>query len=113
MQIQDLRERLTQRRDELRVRVKRVCTDLRRETDPLVSDFADQAVQRANDDVLGAIRHSAEDELAQIDVALRRIEERRYDTCAGCGGRIGVERLAAVPYTDRCATCATAGGEAR
>jgi RNA polymerase-binding transcription factor DksA len=109
MQIDDLRERLAKRRDELRVRVNRVGADLRRELDPLVNDFADQAIQRSNDDVLGAIRVSAEDELRQIGVALQRIEEHRYDVCARCGGTIGVDRLAAVPYTDLCATCAIAG----
>lgn len=108
MRIHELRDRLWQRRTELRARESRVRADLKRESDPLSADFADQAVQRGNDAVLGAIGLSAADELRQIDIALNRIAEQRYDTCAVCGGRIAVERLSVVPYTDRCASCANA-----
>lgn len=108
LQIHEIRDRLWQRRVELRERENRVRTDLKHDSDPLVADFADQAVQRGNDAVLGAIGLSAADELRQIDVALHRIAEQRYDTCASCGGPIALERLAVVPYTDRCATCAKA-----
>lgn len=106
MQIQDVRRSLTQRREELRTRVNCIDSDLRRESDPLAADFADQAVQRANDPVLGVIGLTAEDELHRIEAALQRIDAARYDVCAICGGRIAMERLEAVPYTDLCAPCA-------
>jgi RNA polymerase-binding transcription factor DksA len=108
VEIQDLRRRLQQRREELRRRVTRVDADLRRESDPLVGDFADRAVQRANDAVLDAIGMSAEDELRQIDGALTRINEGCYEVCAKCGNGIAPERLKVVPYTDLCASCASA-----
>jgi RNA polymerase-binding transcription factor DksA len=106
VQFDDVRKRLAKRRDELRRRVRRVDADLRRESDPLVGDFADQAVQRANDAVLGAIGVSAEDELRQIDLALARVDGGRYGVCAKCGGRIAPVRLKVVPYTELCAACA-------
>jgi RNA polymerase-binding transcription factor DksA len=112
VQFDDVRKRLTQRQEELRRRVRRVDADLRRESDPLLGDFADQAVQRANDAVLGAIGLTAEDELRHIDAALARIGAGRYDVCVKCGGRIAADRLRAVPYTDLCASCATATGSA-
>ena len=47
MRIQSLYYRLCQRREELRSRLSRAHIDLRRELDPLLTDFADQVVQRS------------------------------------------------------------------
>jgi DnaK suppressor protein len=108
-----VRERLLKRRDELRQRATEASADLRHEADPLSADFAEQVTQRENDDVLGAISHSAKAELQQVEAALRRLAAGRYTHCAVCGGDIEPERLAAVPSTDRCRTCAEADGGAR
>ncbi len=101
-----VRDQLLKRQAELRNRTERANADLRHKTDPLAADFADQAVQRGNDEVLAAISDSAQGELNQISVALRRIDAGQYTVCAGCGTEIAPERLKTVPYTDRCATCA-------
>ncbi|MGB6606081.1 MAG: TraR/DksA C4-type zinc finger protein [Steroidobacteraceae bacterium] len=106
MDIQSVRERLLRRRDELRQRASDASADLRHESDPLSADFAEQVTQRENDDVLGAISNSAQVELQQVEAALRRLAQGRYSTCSVCGGDIEPERLAAVPYTDRCRGCA-------
>jgi RNA polymerase-binding transcription factor DksA len=102
-----IREQLLKRQAELRTRTERVNADLRHQTDPLAADFADQAVQRSNDEVLAAISDTAQGELNQISVALRRIDAGQYTTCAACGTEIPAERLKTVPYTDRCSGCAT------
>jgi RNA polymerase-binding transcription factor DksA len=101
-----IREHLLQRQAELRSRAERANADLRRERDPLAADFADQAVQRSNDEVLAAIGDSARAELSQISQALRRIDAGQYTLCAVCGSQIVAQRLETVPYTDRCARCA-------
>ena len=101
-----IRERLLRRREELRQRASDASADLRHEADPLSADFAEQVTQRENDDVLGAISSSAQVELQQVESALRRLTSGRYSTCAVCGEEIEPERLAAVPYTDRCRGCA-------
>ena len=106
MDIRDVRARLLKRREELQVRASRASADLRHESDPLSADFAEQVTQRESDDVLGAISESAQQELRLLQAALRRLEEGRYTTCAVCGEAIEEERLQAVPYTDRCRTCA-------
>ena len=108
-----VRERLLRRRDELRERASAASADLRHESDPLSADFAEQVTQRENDDVLGAISSSAQVELQQLEAALRRLDCGRYNTCAVCGEDIEPERLAAVPYTDRCRACAEGGKSAR
>ena len=104
-----VRERLLKRRDELRQRASEASADLRHETDPLSADFAEQVTQREHDDVLGAISSSAQAELQQVEAALRRLEQGYYGICVVCGEDIEPERLAAVPYTDRCRTCAEGG----
>jgi DnaK suppressor protein len=104
-----VRDRLLKRRDELRQRASDASADLRHEADPLSADFAEQVTQRENDDVLGAISHSAQEELQQVESALRRLASGRYATCSVCGEDIEPERLVAVPYTDRCRSCAEAG----
>lgn len=106
METDAVRERLLRRRDELRQRASDASADLRHEADPLSADFAEQVTQRENDDVLGAISESARVELRQVESALRRLDLGRYTTCSVCGGDIEPERLAAVPYTDRCRACA-------
>ena len=72
-------------------------------------DFAEQVTQRENDDVLGAISDSASAELAQVEAALRRLERGHYGICAVCGEPIEPQRLAAVPYAQRCSRCAETG----
>lgn len=107
-----VRERLLKRREELRQRASEASADLRHESDPLSADFAEQVTQRENDDVLGAISSSAQQELQQVEAALRRLAAGRYTSCAVCGEDIEPERLVAVPYTDRCRTCAEGGRSA-
>jgi DnaK suppressor protein len=105
-----VRERLLRRREELRKRASDASAEARHAEDPLSADFAEQVSQREHDDVLGAISDSARAELEQLDAALRRLASGRYGTCAGCGENIEAERLAAVPYTDRCRACADRSG---
>ncbi|HYL02449.1 MAG TPA: TraR/DksA C4-type zinc finger protein [Steroidobacteraceae bacterium] len=109
MDIEAIRDRLLKRRDELRKRASEASADLRHEADPLSADFAEQVTQRENDDVLGAISSSAQAELQHVEAALRRLAQGRYTTCSVCGGDIEPERLAAVPYADRCRSCAEGG----
>ncbi len=104
-----LRERLLRRREELRQRASAASAEARHEADPLSADFAEQVTQRENDDVLGAISEAVRAELELLDGALRRLAAGRYGHCAGCGEQIEPERLAAVPYTDRCRACAEQG----
>ena len=40
--------------------------------------------------------------LAEIDAALKRIDDGTYGTCRICGRPIGEERLEAVPWTTLC-----------
>src|SRR5579862_4749897 len=43
--------------------------------------------------------------LAEIDLALARIDEGSYGTCTRCRGEIPVERLEASPWASLCIEC--------
>jgi DnaK suppressor protein len=43
--------------------------------------------------------------LAQIDDALRRLDEGTFGDCVTCGLRIELERLEVLPYTTQCMDC--------
>ncbi|MFO7166697.1 MAG: TraR/DksA C4-type zinc finger protein [Chloroflexota bacterium] len=55
-----------------------------------------------------ALRGNAEELIAQIDAALKRIEDGTYGICARCGQPIAPERLEALPYVTLCITCQSA-----
>lgn len=99
---------LLARRAELAQRVGRTEVDLHHVHEPVAADFADQAVQRANEDVLREIGSSARDQLSLVNRALQRLERGEYLRCARCGAKIDLARLRAIPEADLCARCAVA-----
>ena len=104
--VKGIEDRLRNRHQELQQRLRAVTADLNRETEPLNADFAEQATQRENDEVLEAIRATTEDEMRQVRAALERVEAGTYGLCLDCRHPIEPSRLQAVPYTERCMLCA-------
>lgn len=100
-----IEQRLKDRRTELAQRLARINQDVRHARKPLEADFAEQAVERENDEVLDALGESLRGELALIETALSRIERDEYGVCERCGQAIPVSRLEALPYASRCVTC--------
>jgi DnaK suppressor protein len=42
---------------------------------------------------------------AQVNAALKRLDEGTYGTCSSCGKPIPPERLEALPFADQCVAC--------
>ena len=105
--MQNVREQLLARRDELEERVGRIDRDLHHRDEPLSADFAEQVVEQENLEVLQSLEAEGRVELARVERALVRLERGEYTVCSRCGGEIAPARLAAVPYTDCCINCAT------
>jgi DnaK suppressor protein len=83
---------------------------LEEETGELVSGSADQHMaDTATETVDREIDYTLEATdgrlLAEIDAALRRIEEGTYGICVNCGAQIAPERLEAVPWATLCIEC--------
>jgi DnaK suppressor protein len=64
-----------------------------------VGDSATATLGREIDYTLG---ENSEQVLAEINVALKRIEEGTYGTCKACGEEIAPERLDAYPWASLC-----------
>jgi RNA polymerase-binding transcription factor DksA len=70
------------------------------EHDPEGSTIAFERAQ------ITALREAARQRVADLDEALRRLDEGRYGSCEVCGRPIAAERLAARPTARTCVGCA-------
>ena len=105
MEVAKIKLQLLQRRDELLRRVLQLTGDVHHRSEPLPADFAEQAMELENLDVLFELDAKGRQELARVNNALMRLETDEYDTCARCGNTISEARLKAIPYTDVCVEC--------
>ncbi len=105
-----IRRKLLEHKQELLTRAASVRADMTRSSGPLEKDFAEQVVQMENDAVLAGIGEATAAELAQINRALAQLDQGTYGVCSSCGDPIDSRRLLALPYSDRCISCAEAGG---
>ena len=101
-----IRARLIEHKRELMVRAGKVHADITRATGPLEKDFAEQAVQMENDAVLAGLSETTAAEIAQINRAIKQIDEGSYGECSVCNEPIDLRRLEALPHSDRCIRCA-------
>lgn len=89
--------------------VKRIAAlhkDTHHQEQPVEKDFAEQVVQRENDDVLEALEEDARQMVMKIDNALLRIKAGEYGVCKYCGLEIPEQRLDVVPFAELCIDCA-------
>lgn len=96
-------EQLRQRLAELTARSTEIEDDLRH---PLDADFSEQAIDLADDEALEGVDDVLRAEAQQVRLALTRIDNGTYGTCAKCGKAIALERLKARPIATRCINCA-------
>ena len=97
-------QKLNSRKQELEDRLNRVEDSLRKTH---AKDWSEQAQERENEEVVEKLEESTRIELNQINEALSRIENNEYGVCEVCDGPIRPERLEALPYTNRCFSCAS------
>ena len=93
-------------RDEFIHRIDALSNDIKHKEDPVEKDFAEQATQAENDDVLNALDDEARMMVIQIDNALLRIKNENFGICTSCGTKINEKRLQTVPYAALCIECA-------
>jgi RNA polymerase-binding protein DksA len=67
--------------------------------------LADSATGTLDREIDYSLEANAEQVLAQIDAALKRIDEGTYGKCTNCGKEIPEERLEAVPWASLCIDC--------
>ncbi len=97
-------EKLRIKKAELENRLNKVESSMRK---TYAKDSQEQSIERENDEVVEALDENIRTELNQINTALARVEKNQYGICAVCDDPIPVARLEALPYTDRCVSCAS------
>jgi DnaK suppressor protein len=97
------KEALQSKLAEMEKRLSAVTRDI---TKTLPSDFAEQATERENDDVLEEIAKETKLSIANLKSALQRIDDDNYGRCGKCGEDIAPARLDALPESTMCVSCA-------
>ena len=97
------KEALQSKLVEMEKRLSAVTRDI---TKTLTSDFAEQATERENDDVLEEIAKETKLSIANLKSALQRIDDDNYGRCGKCGEDIAPARLDALPESTLCVSCA-------
>ena len=105
-EVQQAKDKLMQERKRLEQLLGRTADHLYRREEPYKEDFAEQAVETQNNEVVEQLDRDSQLEIQLIDKALQRIEQGRYGLCIECGEQISVERLAALPAVELCIDCA-------
>jgi len=99
-------KKLQDMRVEYAERIAVLHKDTHHENQPVEKDFAEQVVQRENDDVLDALEQDARQMIMKIDNALLHIQAGEYGICKYCGLEIPEQRLDILPFADLCIDCA-------
>lgn len=73
-----------------------------------LADVGDLAGDAATDEPLARLVDHENDELEQVDRAMRRIDEGRFGLCEDCDAEIPDDRLIALPTATRCVGCQAA-----
>ena len=99
-----LKQKLMAMKLDVTQRINDIDRDIRHEG--MSADWAEQATERENDEVLESLGITAEQELLMINSALKRIDAGNYFRCSLCGEDIPVERLELLPFSSHCVSCA-------
>ena len=106
LDLQKTRQKLSAQHRLLEDRLTAIKKDVRHETAPLSSDWAEQAQANENNEVIDSLGNATRQELAAIEQAIQRIDAGTYLICESCGETIPEARLLAMPYTRYCVSCA-------
>ncbi len=106
----EIQEQLEQRYAHIQMRLQKITGDVQHKNEPLSADFAEQAVERENEEVLTALDDSIRDEMEQIQTTLQRLQNGEYGICAACEKKIPLKRLSALPHANLCVKCAEKAG---
>ena len=68
-------------------------------------DPVDLAVRNYSKNVMLAVSENESRQLALIDEAIQRVEEKDYGDCQNCGKEVNPKRLKAIPWARYCLEC--------
>ncbi len=103
--VKELEAFLLERRARLQESVRARKAERRTGAPRRSPEEATNAVQSLGEDFEVAMLDRQSREAAQIDAALERLARDEHGFCRGCGVFIGLRRLKALPFAQRCTAC--------
>lgn len=100
-----LHQALTSRRDELRKRLGGELNELRKYRAGDTGDAADLAFDSGSEEVTSQLAQIEARELMQVERSILRLKQGTYGQCEGCGKKIPLARLNALPFSTTCIGC--------
>jgi DnaK suppressor protein len=101
----NMRQILIKRRDALRNALAGDLSLLKELRAQTAGDVVDAALDSAQDEISSQLAEVESRELARIENALERMRAGQYGVCEGCGTKIPMARLNALPYATYCIEC--------
>ena len=103
--LQSMRQILIKRRDALRQALAGDLSLLKELRAQTAGDLVDAALDSAQDEISSQLAEVESRELASVENALERMRRGQYGVCEGCGMKIPLARLNALPYATYCIDC--------
>lgn len=103
---------LVKRRDALRKALAGDLSMLHELREQTAGDVIDAALDSEQSEINSQLAEVESRELASIENALKRIRAGEYGLCEGCGEKIPMARLNALPYVTTCIECQRASERA-
>lgn len=104
-EIESLKIKLLEKKEQLLNEVnssQNIIKELLSETTYDDIDYAEISSDTHN---LNSLRNKQLQELREIDIALKKIDDKTYGICEMCDEKIGVKRLNAKPHARFCVVC--------
>lgn len=104
MQKEILYKLLIKQEGELSTRLEKIQVDFNNRD--FSKKMSQKNVDRANDDVLTALKIEAQEKLDLTKRSITRLKQDNFGHCQLCNNAINDERLKALPHTSYCRICA-------
>lgn len=102
LQLKEVKQRLLAERDLL---IEKLNGNDLSVDDSETPDPVDLAVRNYSKNVMLAVSENESRQLALVDEALLRVDDKNYGMCQNCEKEINPKRLAAIPWARYCLNC--------
>lgn len=105
--VKDIEQFLKAKHAQLQESVRSVVSERRASEAARTADITVWATNTLHDEIQMALMDRQSRQVAQIEAALERLARGEYGICHDCEEFIGLARLKALPFAQRCSACQT------
>ena len=103
--VKEIERFLKDKHTQLKESLRRVLTGCYPDKAHRSAASAAKVIETLRDEIQVAVVDNRSRQLAQIETALERLSRRDYGICEDCAEFIGLARLRALPFAERCTPC--------